>query len=145
MRRGLIVGVIGTVLVVALAASVQAGSRAQRQPSAKPIQLVPRTYIPHLGKFHLRLKVNCRSLSCINHQLSQLDKRVSKQIDKLNAAVNIITNCEQLLPITQYGAPSSAIGYFYQNPGPTTILTTALDITEVGQIQQYFMVVDTCQ
>jgi hypothetical protein len=135
MRKRILVAVVAATVLGGGAIAV-AESSDSRSPSAtaagpKPVQ-------KELAAINRRLsqatasRVSCRSVACINRNLTTLARDV--RLLKRDAFV-----CERLVNATQYN------GYDYSpDGGATFFLTTALDYTEPGDPVSDRVVVYTC-
>jgi hypothetical protein len=81
---------------------------------------------------------NCHSFGCVNKKLNALHKQQRR-------TARLVTKCEAVAPVTDYGDPNGSFGYvFDNNDGAGPFFTSALDLTFPGDPVDAFMLVDVC-
>ena len=87
-------------------------------------------------------QASCRTVSCLNREVSKLNKVVTADT-KLLAAY---ARCLQELPMTSYGdLTGHTFGYVYnQGSGQPSYSTSALDLTNPGTTVSFWAMYDAC-
>ena len=87
----------------------------------------------------------CHSFGCVNKKLNAIHKQLNAVRRHTRILEVGVYECEQLVPITEYGDPLGSFGYLFDNDGGSgTLYTSALDFTASGDPTDELMVVDTC-
>jgi hypothetical protein len=133
MRKLIIVGIAAALALGC--ATVAFGGDSGTKVVAKPKAAAAPVEKPSAGSERfaaLARRVNCRSVGCVNSQLTKLKSKV-KNLE------HDAFDCEQLVDLTQY------YGYLYSpNNGATVQLDTGLDYTAPGVAPSNTYVIYTC-
>jgi hypothetical protein len=101
---------------------------------------------------------NCRNSATLGQFARCVDSHLNNLHRRLNAAVAVnarqtrrlnnhqaLFNCEEIVPLSQYGDPAGSAGYEFNDGTNPTFFTTALDVTAEGDTVGAWFIVDACE